>query len=143
KWKNGFWEIKDSTLILYSIPASTQTQIDSSAVSSINGTTSIQHYKNGQLVYNSDNPRAGPGVEFKEFKIKAIGNDQFNLIDQGKIISYSIKTESIESTFGIESILRGLLGIITLLFVGWLLSSNRKAIKWSIIFKGIGIQIVF
>ncbi|MFH2096719.1 MAG: nucleoside transporter C-terminal domain-containing protein [Bacteroidota bacterium] len=39
------------------------------------------------------------------------------------------------------SLLRGMLGIVVLLTIAWLFSSNRKAIKWKAVFIGLGFQI--
>jgi CNT family concentrative nucleoside transporter len=41
-----------------------------------------------------------------------------------------------------EGIIRGILGVAFLLGIGWLLSSNRKAISWSLVFKGLGLQLI-
>ncbi|MEX2596957.1 MAG: nucleoside transporter C-terminal domain-containing protein [Salibacteraceae bacterium] len=43
----------------------------------------------------------------------------------------------------IIAILKGLIGLATLVSLGWLLSQNRKSIDWSLIIKGIGLQIIF
>ena len=43
--------------------------------------------------------------------------------------------------FNIISLLRGVLGIIVLLALGWLFSSNKKAIPWKTVFVGLGLQI--
>ncbi len=37
---------------------------------------------------------------------------------------------------------RGLIGILVILFIAWLLSSNRKAISWRLTLYGIGLQIL-
>ncbi|MAZ58335.1 MAG: Na+ dependent nucleoside transporter [Flavobacteriales bacterium] len=43
----------------------------------------------------------------------------------------------------LETIIRGLIGIITLLSVCYIFSTNRKKINWSIVLKGLIIQIIF
>ena len=43
----------------------------------------------------------------------------------------------------IETIIRGLIGIITLLALCYFCSSNKKQINWSIVFKGLLIQLIF
>ena len=55
--------------------------------------------------------------------------------------SYQIKP--LDSTFSITTILRGLLGIAVLIAVAFLFSKNRKGINWSLVWKGLLIQIVF
>ena len=37
----------------------------------------------------------------------------------------------------------GLLGIATMIFIAWLMSYNRKAINWRLVFSGLGLQAVF
>ncbi|MCC5917730.1 MAG: Na+ dependent nucleoside transporter [Cryomorphaceae bacterium] len=41
------------------------------------------------------------------------------------------------------SLIKGILGLSVLLFMGFLLSKNRRRIRWSLILKGLGIQIIF
>ena len=47
------------------------------------------------------------------------------------------------SGFSIESLLRGLLGIASLLLIAFAFSRNRKGIDWKLVGKGLGIQIIF
>lgn len=42
----------------------------------------------------------------------------------------------------LESLLRGLLGILVILSIGYLLSENRKQISWRIVLAGLGIQLL-
>ena len=44
--------------------------------------------------------------------------------------------------FTFTGLLRGLLGMVVILAIAWLLSSNRKAISWKVVGTGLGIQIV-
>ncbi|MBT6814976.1 MAG: Na+ dependent nucleoside transporter, partial [Flavobacteriales bacterium] len=54
-----------------------------------------------------------------------------------------IPEEIVTSAITINSILRGILGIISLLLIAFLFSRNRKGIDWMLVSKGLGIQIVF
>ena len=47
------------------------------------------------------------------------------------------------SGFSLESLLRGVLGIFSLLLIAFLFSRNRKGIDWKLVSKGLGIQIIF
>ena len=47
------------------------------------------------------------------------------------------------SGFSIESLLRGMLGIASLLLIAFSFSRNRKGIDWILVWKGLGIQLVF
>ena len=51
-------------------------------------------------------------------------------------------TESLETNFNLISLLRGLLGMVVLIGIAWLFSSNRKKISWRLVGVGIGIQVL-
>jgi concentrative nucleoside transporter, CNT family len=45
-------------------------------------------------------------------------------------------------SFGITNILRGILGMIALIGIAWLFSSNRRAISWKLVAIGLAIQVL-
>ncbi|MDD2277986.1 MAG: nucleoside transporter C-terminal domain-containing protein [Bacteroidales bacterium] len=45
-------------------------------------------------------------------------------------------------TFNFVTLLRGLLGMVVLIGIGYLFSSNRKAISWKVVLIGLGIQLL-
>jgi CNT family concentrative nucleoside transporter len=47
------------------------------------------------------------------------------------------------SGFSFENLLKGVLGIATLLLIAFAFSRNRKGIDWKLVAKGLGIQILF
>lgn len=47
------------------------------------------------------------------------------------------------ATITFTSIYRGIIGMVALLAIAWLFSSNRKAINWKLVGKGLLIQLVF
>jgi CNT family concentrative nucleoside transporter len=53
-----------------------------------------------------------------------------------------IDSEAIEEGNRFVRILRGSLGIFTLIIIGWVFSSNRKKISWPLVFKALGIQLL-
>lgn len=48
-----------------------------------------------------------------------------------------------EYPLSVESILRGLAGLLFLVMISWLLSENKKAINWRLVITGIVLQLVF
>jgi CNT family concentrative nucleoside transporter len=56
------------------------------------------------------------------------------------MIKYSNKNEN--GLPGIESILRGLLGILALVLLSWAVSVNRKAVNWGLVLKGLVLQLL-
>ena len=51
-------------------------------------------------------------------------------------------TDSLETNFNLISLFRGLLGMVVLIGIAWLFSSNRKKVSWRLVFIGIGIQVL-
>ena len=43
----------------------------------------------------------------------------------------------------VNNVLRGLIGIISILGICYLFSSNRKQISWKLVFSGLLIQLIF
>jgi concentrative nucleoside transporter, CNT family len=56
----------------------------------------------------------------------------------------SIDYDQIGLSSGIsaKNLFRGLLGMITLIFIAWVFSNNRKAISWKVVGVGLGIQLL-
>lgn len=49
---------------------------------------------------------------------------------------------NIESHISVMSVLRGLLGIVSLIGIGWLFSNNRKSIAWKVVGVGLVLQLL-
>ena len=66
-------------------------------------------------------------------------NDSNLALTKEEIIPKPLETSGIT----INSILRGILGIFSLLLIAFLFSRNRKGIDWVLVGKGLGIQMLF
>jgi concentrative nucleoside transporter, CNT family len=60
---------------------------------------------------------------------------------KGEIYS-TFKTKKKEESNIFTSILKGLMGMIFLILIGFLISSDRKSINWSLVIKGVLLQLV-
>ena len=78
-----------------------------------------------------------PNDTIRKYKIKITKKDLI-LTENG--INYSF-TKAKKSLW--INIARGFLGIVTLLFIAFLFSRNRKRIDWQLVWKGLMIQLVF
>ena len=78
-----------------------------------------------------------PNDTIRKYEIKITKKD---LILTENEINYSF-TKTKKSLW--INIARGLLGIVTLLFIAFLFSRNRKRIDWQLVWKGLMIQLVF
>jgi len=78
-----------------------------------------------------------PNDTIRKYKIKITKKDLI-LTENG--INYSFEKEKKSLWINIA---RGFLGIISLLFIAFLFSRNRKKIDWQLVWKGLMIQLVF
>jgi CNT family concentrative nucleoside transporter len=62
------------------------------------------------------------------------------LADEGEATSNLLEMQRSEG-FSLMTILRGLLGMFSLIVIAFIFSSNRKAINWKVIFTGLAIQL--
>ena len=68
-----------------------------------------------------------------------------NLLLNENGINYSFKKHNIfvSTSFSFKSIIRGIIGLISLLIIAFLCSRNRKKIDWKLVVKGLIIQVIF
>lgn len=66
---------------------------------------------------------------------------RLSLSKDGDRITYLTEDKNLKTSFSWDSLFRGFLGIIALVVTAFLLSKNRSRINWSIIVKGISLQI--
>lgn len=67
------------------------------------------------------------------------------VIEQEKQKSKSnllLSRDAKKGNFSIITILRGLLGMLVLVAISWVFSSNRKAISWKVVFTGLFLQVL-
>ncbi len=74
-----------------------------------------------------------------------ISNTHLVLEENGVLFSFKVaKTEHQKSSgFSLMALLRGLLGIATLIGIAFAFSRNRKGINWQLVWKGLLIQLIF
>jgi len=67
---------------------------------------------------------------------------KFSLNKNDNRITYLKENKSMKTSFSLNGIFRGILGVASLVFIAFLLSKNRKRINWPLVIKGILLQIV-
>ena len=65
-----------------------------------------------------------------------------NTPDEAAVHPYSEILSERQIVFNFKSILRGLSGIIALLFIAWVFSSNKRKIKWGTVGIALGLQML-
>lgn len=103
-----------------------------------------------KLILNYDPatiPDSLPKIDSRKYDIAAIADDTLKLVTDGTTIVYMREKHAVASVvkrgggMTVMTLLRGLLGMIVLIFLAWLFSSNRKAVSWRVVGVGLLIQI--
>ncbi len=107
------------------------------------------HLSNDTLVFNYSQP--SDTIRYYYLKIL---NDTLLVINEGNV-DYSFskpikKAQSLplnydfnQNSLSWNSLLRGMLGLLVLVFIAYLMSAKRKAVNWSLVVKGLVIQFLF
>jgi CNT family concentrative nucleoside transporter len=143
----GTWKvIDDKQLALYSPLQNLETDIDSIVQTfDKNGEVTLHYYKNEDMVATYNNNQFFPRKAILNFNIKNVTTKKLVLTPLNNDIElfvFKYKPLVIESSISFYSVTRGLIGLLALVFIAYLFSANRKAISWSLVIKGLSIQIV-
>lgn len=143
----GKWEYADKKLTL--IPETIDpyaTHIDSVVTESDTNGTRLVFYSEGKKELSFANGKLRNHRVEIIYEVKGLSADKMEITALGgnkETFIYTYTAPVHESKMSAESVSRGLLGILFLVIVCWLLSSNRAAIKWRLVITGLVIQFVF
>ncbi len=137
--KEGVWELRDSILHLYFDPLSQPAAFDSGTVDQ----SQMVLFNDGQEVGMVQEDRVMHFSAHVSYAVKRIDKLALELSYNNETLQFTFKPKEIASGFSMESVLRGMLGIAFLIAVAYAFSTNRKAINWRLVIKGIAIQIIF
>lgn len=137
---NWTFSAEDSILTLYTFAADAECLVVDSMI--IEGNERIKYFSEGHLIKDSENEFIKNGGQITSLKLQRIDTQRMVFDYNGKPFVLDLKTNHIETAFTLNGLLRGLLGMVSLLAIAWLFSSNRKAIDWWQIGKGLLLQIV-
>lgn len=109
-----------------------------------NSDTLFSKIKSGNWIIQKKNLILSDSIHADTFLIKSIGNEKISFIAAKSQKTFTYQSfEKINNTgFSFDSLIRGILGIITLLVIAYFFSTDRKNIDWKIVTKGIVLQLV-
>ncbi len=156
---SGSWECNlppIGTLILKQNLVTDTSHLDSSVYMVVKGKSVVAYFKEGVEVVRIEGGEVVSAQSIISFKLGGFGENSLTLEKDGAIYFF-IPDESGDAAppeakqsgpyksegFSFESFWRGMLGIITLLAIAVAFSSNRRAISWSLVGKGLLIQLIF
>mgnify|MGYP000277095232 CR=1 FL=1 len=142
----GNWELSEDNFLVLNTPIKgVNTQIDSVVHEyDIDGNPKVNFYSEGQIINSLGDGKLNQDFASISFKLRDVTNDKLVLESpkSKKLYVFDYKPTIISSSISFYSITRGLIGLAVLLFIAYLLSSNRKSINWSLVIKGLSIQLV-
>src|SRR5690554_218772 len=67
---------------------------------------------------------------------------KLSLNKEGQRITYLTESKSLATSFTWEGFLRGMIGVVALIITAFLLSKNKNKINWSLVIKGVLLQVI-
>ena len=141
---NGTWELTSNSLTLYPLAIDFSAKIDSSFISLDSSNREIKYYVEGEHLMSNKNGKLEQKIALLNFKITNTNPGELHLDLNGDVSVFHIKKSSLNAvpSFTISSILRGALGLFSLILITWLFSTNRSAIDWKLVGTGLVFQMI-
>lgn len=143
-WK-GKYRKENNKLILCIPDTLKDIRIDSLVYSVESNEPIISFYSENQLISKIKRNEQQPKILEIEYTINKISADSLILVGSTNKLSFIAEkpvTQAAGMEFSFNSIFRGVLGLFALVLIAFLFSTNRKAINWGVVAKGLSIQII-
>lgn len=148
---SGYYFIKNNKLNLFFNTEKLEKNVDSVSYKVLNDIPLIEFWFKGQKVTGI---KEG-SIEYERYKrsfdIEKCTKDSLIIDDRGvkyvfvnkepEAVPQKLETRAEEESFAM-SIIRGIIGLISVLLLAFLFSSNRRAIDWKSVLIGLGFQII-
>lgn len=142
----GNWNIqpKDSLITFTPFVKGSKIHIDSTIVFLDSNKRKVVYFSGGQQILKDENGHLEQTYANQKMSIDYLEGDTLILGTVG-MASFFIRDNSAKlkmEPYSYLSILRGILGMAFLLVIAWLFSSNRKAVNWALVGKGLALQLI-
>jgi len=140
----GTWQLVNNQLVLTAYDDVVQSPIDSTVLIVTSEQKALVHFTQGKEVLRQNESNWQTPATTISFQIVSCNETQFVLENESYKIQmeYARPTMAFAESFGFVSVLRGVIGLMLLVGIAWLFSSNRKAIPWRVVITGLSIQII-
>ncbi len=99
------------------------------------------------VMLKGDSNKLEPSKQTQLYNVIELANNAIELTRKGISERYELAQPAYQMKpsegLTINSLLRGIVGMVSLLLLAYAFSINRKAVSWSLVAKGIGLQIIF
>ncbi len=145
-----YYEFDGTSLIINKLIPENYTTIDSIGFIHEGSQKLVLFQDNKTIDYNfsANDSITTPGFETIAFKVLSKNeieiriNGISNNLDKAEQTTVKQKTIKPQAGFTLMSLLRGLLGMLVLIFIAWLFSTNRKKVSWRVVGIGLGAQVL-
>jgi CNT family concentrative nucleoside transporter len=148
----GNWEKTSEKLVLTYAAEDSKIYADSTVVSVENNQAEVEFFGNNKKIASVKEDGVRIQRSSDSLLIEKLTEKQMSLSKDGvslKFVSTLTLADEDKAVlsydtagFSLTSLLRGLLGMVSLLLIAFIFSSNRRAISWRIVLTGLGIQIL-
>jgi CNT family concentrative nucleoside transporter len=141
----GRWKmLPGDTILLIQERLAVNTDIDSLAYEVNNGTPALIFFAKGQEIARQGIQELESNRRTSKFHVSMDESTNLTLVStRGEEVKLGGRLNLTPPPFSFMNIVRGFIGILFVLALCWLLSSNRKAIDWRLVGAGVLIQLVF
>lgn len=146
---SGTWCFKNNNIIFSYIPKPFSSDVDSIVFSTDGSQNNISYYNDEKEIGSFENNELKASKYSRNYEIIKCNNDTLIFTENNVYYSYikditlSKEVVSFNSKgFSVTSLFRGMLGMLVLIFIAYLFSMNRKAISWSVVIKGLVLQLI-
>ena len=140
---SGSWLIEDSTLVFTYDLKEDSAVVDSITFSITDAQPKLEYYSDDKLLGSTGRGGFRGNNIQRRFKIEKISYTELVISENGVYFNYVYDDGLPKGVFSFTAIWRGVLGLITLLFLCFLFSRNRKAISWRLVISGLALQFLF
>ena len=143
---HGSWVLKseDSLLTFTPFVSRSKIRIDSTVVFLDSNKRKVVYFSGGQQILKDENGNLEQKFANQTMSIDYLEGDTLIMGTVG-MTSCLIRDNSAlpkMEPYSYLSVLRGILGMAFLLTIAWLCSANRKAVNWSLVGKGVALQLI-
>jgi len=146
--QTGKWKLTDDLLVLNYDPADTIVFIDSALYRVIKRRSEIVFFNHQKEIASIGEDHFETDSYSQFYKVISCSSDSlvifsdgvtYTLLNEGEI---AVSSVAVDGGFNVKAILRGLLGMLVILGIAFIFSTNRRAISWRLVAIGISSQVV-
>ena len=140
---NGTWQLQGDSLVLTYGLIPLKRDIDSIAYHTENDQAAIIYYKGEDEIARQTQNGIFSEPKREAFLVELDERGNLMLKGENRILQLGGRNELLQAPFSFMDVVRAMIGMVFLLGLAWLFSTNRKAIDWRLVGSGLLLQLIF